>query len=144
MFDGCRNTLPLSCTLATEGSRVFVKGAQLRRSLIEFIHECVPTYQAAELLLFFASHPDGEFSAEEAVVAMRPVLIAVAAVREYASLFVDKGLICQSHGRYKYGPATEDLQRRIGELAEAYNKKPVTLIRAVNRIADANIRPFAD
>jgi len=118
--------------------------AQLRRSLIEFIHECVPTYQAAELLLFFASHPDREFSAEEAVMAMRPVLIAVSAVREYASLFVDKGLICQSHGRYRYGPATEDLRRRIGELADAYNKKPVTLIRAVHRIADSNNRPFAD
>jgi hypothetical protein len=126
------------------GFLVFVMAAQLRRSLIEFIHECVPTYQAVELLLFFASHPDGEFSEEEAVMAMRPALITVPAVREYASLFVDKGLICQSHGRYRYGPATEDLQHRIGELADAYNKKPVTLIRAVHRIADGNVQPFAD
>jgi len=123
---------------------VEVMAAQLRRTLIDFIQECIPTYQAAELLLFFAAHQDGEFSAEEIVAAMRPVLITVPAVREYASLFVDKGLIGQSQGRYRHAPMTEDLRRRIGELADAYNEKPVTLIRAIHRIADGNARSLAD
>ena len=118
--------------------------ALLPKSLIEFIQECIPTYQAAELLLFFASHPDGDFSAENVVVAMRPVVITVPAVKEYASLFVDKGLIVQADGRYRYGPSTVDLERGIGELAHAYNEKPVTLIRAIYRIADSKIQSFAD
>lgn len=118
--------------------------ALLPKSLIEFIQECIPTYQAAELLLFFASHPDGDFSAENVVVAMRPVVITVPAVKEYASLFVDKGLIVQADGRYRYGPSTVDLERGIGELAHASNEKPVTLIRAIYRIADSKIQSFAD
>jgi hypothetical protein len=116
----------------------------LPQSLIQFIHECVPTYQAAELLLFFASHPEGDFSPEDIVVAMRPSVITVPAVKEYASLFVNKGLICHTHGRYRYGPSTEDIERGIGELAHAYNEKPVTLIRAVYQIADSKIQSFAD
>jgi hypothetical protein len=118
--------------------------AHLPQTLIDFIHECVPTYQAAELLLFFAAHPDRDFSLEEIVVSMRPVVITVPAVREYASLFVDKGLVHQTHGRYRYRPSTVDLEHGIGELAHAYNEKPVTLIRAIYRIADSKIQSFAD
>jgi hypothetical protein len=116
----------------------------LSPSLIDFIHQCVPTYQAAEVLLFFAAHPDANFSHEEIVVAMRPVVITVPAVKEYTSLFVNKGLIHQAHGRYTYGPSTEELERGIGELAHAYNEKPVTLIRFIYRLADSTIQSFAD
>jgi hypothetical protein len=123
---------------------VRMMAGQLPQRLIEFIHECVPTYQAAEVLLFFAAHPDGEYSAEDIVVAMRPVVITVPAVKEYASLFVDKGLIQQAHERYRYGPSTTELEHGIDQLAKAYNEKPVTLIRAIYGIADSKIQSFAD
>lgn len=116
----------------------------LPASLIDFIHRCVPTYQAAEILLFFAAHPDSDFSIEEIVVAMRPVVVTVPAIKEYTSLFVNKGLIRQASGRYTYGPATEELERGIGELAHAYNEKPVTLIQLIYRLADSTIQSFAD
>jgi hypothetical protein len=116
----------------------------LPTTLLDFIHECVPTYQAAEVLLFFAAHRDCDFSAEDIVVAMRPVVITVHAIEEYTSLFADKGLIWQAHGRYRYGPSTARLERGINELANAYNEKPVTLIHAIYRIADSKIQSFAD
>ena len=116
----------------------------LPTTLLDFIHECVPTYQAAEVLLFFAAHPDCDFSAEDIVVAMRPVVITVHAIEEYTSLFADKGLIWLAHGRYRYGPSTARLERGINELANAYNEKPVTLIHAIYRIADSKIQSFAD
>ena len=116
----------------------------LPKSLIEFIHECIPTYQAAELLLFFAAHPDRDFNVEEIVVAMRPVVITVPAVKEYVSLFGSTGLITEARGRYRYAPSTLELERGIGELAHAYNERPVTLIRAVYGIADSKIQSFAD
>jgi hypothetical protein len=119
-------------------------GGNLSASLIAFIHACIPTYQAAELLLFLAAHPEREFSVEDIVVAMRPVVITVPAVKEYVSLFVDKGLICQAHGRYRYGPSTNALEDGIGELARAYNEKPVSLIHAIYQIADSRIQSFAD
>jgi hypothetical protein len=117
---------------------------RLPRTLIQFIHECVPTYQAAEVLLFFASHPASDFSAEDVVLAMRPAVVTVRAVKAYASLFVDKGLIWHAYGRYRYSPSREDLEHAIGELAHAYNEKPVTLIRAIYRIADSKLQSLDD
>lgn len=116
----------------------------LPRSLVQFIDECVPTYQAAEVLLFFAAHPDADFSAEDVVVAMRPAIVTVRVVKECTSLFVDKGLIRRAHARYRYSPSTETLERGIRELAHAYNEKPVTLIRAIYRIADSKFQTFGD
>ena len=118
--------------------------SQLPATLLEFIHECVPTYQAAEVLLFFAAHPDCDFSPEDIVVAMRPVVITVHAIKQYTALFVGRGLISQANGRYRYGPSTARLERGIAELTQAYNEKPVTLIHAIYRIADSRIQSFAD
>lgn len=115
----------------------------LPETLLQFIRSAVPTYQAAEVLLFFAAHPDRDFSPEEIVVAMRPVVITVPAVREYTRLFAARQLILEKEGAYRYGPSDE-LEPRIGELAHAYNEKPVTLIRAIYQIADDPLRSFAD
>jgi hypothetical protein len=117
---------------------------ELPQTLLDFIHRCIPTYQAAEVLLFFAAHHDRDFSAEEIVVAMRPVIITVPAAREYLAVFTARQLISESNGRFRYGPTSLQLEHGIGELVHAYNEKPVTLIRAIYRIADSNIQSFAD
>ena len=117
--------------------------SELPKTLVQFIQNTVPTYHAAEVLLFLASHPDRSFSPEEIVVEMRPVAITVPAVKEYARLFAARQLIIETDGTYRYGPSTE-VEPRIGELADAYKEKPVTLIRAIYQIADDRIRSFAD
>ena len=96
------------------------------------------------MLLFFAAHPEGAYTAEEIVVAVRPNVVTVPAVREYAALFVASGLIVEAHGRFTYGPAAPDLQRAIGELAHIYNERPVTLITAIYKIADSRLQSFSD
>lgn len=116
----------------------------LPSSLIAFLRRCIPTLEAAELLLFFAAHPEASFTAEETVVAIRPKVVTVPAVKEYAGLFVTSGLITESDGRFQYGPASPGLERAIGELAHAYNERPVTLITAIYRIADSKLKSFSD
>jgi hypothetical protein len=112
-------------------------------TLLTFIQDCVPTYQAAELLLFLARHPDASFTPDEIVIAMRPVDITVSAVREYTAVLAAAGLIQERGGAYQYNPRA-DLDIRVAELMRAYNERPVTLIRAIYSIADRNIRSFAD
>jgi hypothetical protein len=116
----------------------------LPKSLLQFIRASIPTYQAAEVLLFFAAHADRSFTVEEVAAGMRPVVVGVPAVGQYAALFVKSQLIAEENGRYRYGPASPELERSIGELARAYNERPVTLIRAIYRIADDKIQSFAD
>jgi hypothetical protein len=115
----------------------------LPATLLTFIQDCIPTYQAAELLLFMAANPDSAFTPEEIVTAMRPVDITVSAVKEYTAALAAASLIRERGGTYQYSPRP-DLEMRVGELRRAYNEKPVTLVRATYHIADRNIRSFAD
>jgi hypothetical protein len=112
--------------------------------LVALLHRCISTLEAAEVLLFFAAHPEAAFTAEETVVAIRPKVVTVPAVKEYATLFVTSGLIRKTAERFQYGPATPDLERAIGELAHVYNERPVTLITAIYKIADSKLQSFSD
>lgn len=118
--------------------------SDLPSSLLQFLRQSVPTYQAAEVLLFLAAHPDREFSAEEIVVEMRPVTITVPAVKEYCALFRRHGLLGTETDRFAYAPESATVEGLVGQLAHAYNERPVTLIGAIYRIADSNIQSFAD
>lgn len=111
----------------------------LPETLLKFLHSNVPTYQAADALLFFAQNRDRDFSAEEVVVAMRPRIISLSAAREYAALFTERRLVTESNGRFRYRPASWELECRVGELSHAYNEKPVTLISAIYHMADSHI-----
>ena len=113
-------------------------------SLIRFIHSTLPTYQAAEVLLFFAAHPEQALTAEELVIAIRPSVLTMPAAKQYCAIFVARGLIVEREGAYQYHPASGELEQRIGELTHAYNERPVTLIKAIYSMADGTIRSFAD
>ena len=115
----------------------------LPESLLQFVQSFVPTYQAAEVLVFFATNPGRDFSPEELVSAMRPVVVPEAAVKAYTAHFAAKGLLSEREGRYRYGPSPE-LEPSINELVSAYRQRPVTLIRAIYQIADTRIQSFAD
>ena len=117
---------------------------KLSRTLVDFIRQCVPTLQAAEVLLFFANHPDGAFSAEEIVVAIRPFVATVPAVQDYIRLFVKAGLVAATPQGYVYAPVSGALAGAIGELGNAFNERPVTLITTIYKIADSKIQSFSD
>jgi hypothetical protein len=115
----------------------------LPESLLQFVRACIPTYQAAEVLLFLAANPDRDFSPAEVVESMRPIVVTGSAIAEYAAHFAAKGLLTEHDNRYRYNPSPE-FERNIAELAHAYNHRPVTLIAAIYRITDSKIRSFAD
>jgi len=104
----------------------------------------VPTLQAAEVLLLFAAHPDRDFTPEETVVAIRPIVVTVPAVREYLGGFVGSGLVTEDGGRFIYAPSTPDAERAVLELGHAYNERPVTLITEIYKIADSKLQWFSD
>jgi len=118
--------------------------AKLSRTLADFIRHCVPTLQAAEVLLFFAHHRDRVFTAEEIVSAIRPFVATVPTVQEYVRLFMDSGLVAANPPGYVYAPASQALEEAIGELGHAFNERPVTLIAAIYKIADSKLQSFSD
>lgn len=116
----------------------------LPESLLRFIESTIPTYQAAEVLLFLAARPEREWKPEEIVVGMRPVVITVPAVKEYLALFKIRGIVKERDGCFHYEPASPEIEGGIAALAHAYDTAPVTLIGTIYRMAESRIRSFAD
>jgi hypothetical protein len=116
---------------------------ELSPTLLEFIHTCIPTYQVAEVLLALAAQPARDFTPDEVVAMMRPVVITAATVRKHLTVLTARGLLRQHAGRFTYSPSP-DLEERTQELIRAYNEQPVTLVRAIYRNEDSGIQSFAD
>jgi hypothetical protein len=118
--------------------------AELPQRLLRFIRHSVPTYQAAEVLLFLARHEERWFTLEEVAAAMSPSVVTLPALREYAAVFAAAGVVAEQDGRFTYRPESPDTAAAVGELATAYNERPVTLIKTIYRIADSRIQSFSD
>lgn len=115
----------------------------LPQSLLSLIGERIPTFQAAELLVFLATHPQREFTAEDIIASMRHA-ITVADVGEYLTAFVEGGVLTETGGQWKYVPSSRELEATVRLLVAAYNERPVTLITEIYRIADSRIQSRAD
>ena len=93
----------------------------------------MPSVQAAELLLQLAADP---------AVEVRPKDAAEAKILQS---FHAGGLAMASVDQsYQYRPANETLQHYVNTLAQAYEERPVTLIRIIYALRDGKIRSFAD
>ena len=81
--------------------------AELSPTLLEFIRTCIPTYQVAEVLLALSAHPDREFTPDDVVAMMRPVVITAAAARKHLGALTACGLVRQHAGQFAYDPMPE-------------------------------------
>jgi hypothetical protein len=110
------------------------------------IQSSVPTIDALEVLLFLARHPGTPWRPSEIVNQMQPTVITEAAANEYIALFEEHGLVtAQPDGAFVYAPASPELEEAMVALMQAYNERPVTLIRVVYEVANSKtIQSFAD
>lgn len=116
----------------------------LPENLLRLIAAAIPSFPAAELLLFLAREPR-PWSAEEVVPAIHPAIITAAAAAEAFALFKVANLVVEEPaGSFRYAPATPALAAAVDALAQAYNERPVTLIRTISRLSDHKIQMFAD
>jgi DNA-binding IclR family transcriptional regulator len=105
----------------------------------------VPSFEAAELLLFLARHREADWSLPEALGRLRPaVSIGDAEAARYLETFRAQGLVAAAGERVRYQPVSYLLDRHIEALAAAYRERPVTLIRMIYALRDSRIQSFAD
>ena len=110
-----------------------MEDADFSDEFIRFLQAWVPSVQAAELLLQLAADPAVEVRARDLVEAK---LLQSFHAGGLAMASVDQA--------YQYRPASETLQRHVQTLAQAYEERPVTLIRIIYALRDSKIRSFAD
>jgi hypothetical protein len=99
-----------------------------------FLLGCVPTIDAAELLLALAGEPQRGWHAAELAAALRPATrLSEADVRRYLGEFQAAGLVAaEPEGRCRYRPGDPALAAQVHTLARAYNERPVTLFRVIH------------
>jgi hypothetical protein len=116
----------------------------LPADLVRFLENHIPTFVAAEVLVFLVRHPESSWTAESIVREIHPEVVTLSAANEYLTLFESHGLVQRDHDGFRYQGAPPDLQAGAEALLQAYNERPVTLIRMIYAIADSRIQSFAD
>jgi hypothetical protein len=48
------------------------------------------------------------------------------------------------HEALRYRPASDELARHVSTLAQAYEERPVTLVRLIYALRDQRVRSFAE
>jgi len=111
-----------------------------------FIQTTVPSVGAAEVLLNLLRQPGRPWSAAEATREQpRDAIVSEDDARKWLELFAARGVVAQTpDGRFRYAPASADVDALVRILERAYNERPVTLIQMIYALRDAKIRSFAD
>ena len=114
-------------------------------ALRAFIREHISDVDAAELLLQLAREPGRQYDAASLLGALGPTAITEPTARRHLALFEDRGLIeSVEAGRYRYSPATPQVDDCVQALMRVYNARPVTMVRMIYALRDEKIRSFAD
>jgi hypothetical protein len=112
-------------------------------NLLSFLETSVPSFPAAELLVFMSNHP-GPWKPPELARAVQPMSITLAETAEYLAVFKAGGLLVDGTDGSMFAPATSELANAVTALVQAYNERPVTLIRTISTLADRKLQSFAD
>jgi len=111
-----------------------------------FLHTAIPSVSAAELLLRLFNQRDRRWTLLELLRELPPdVSIAESEAGACLEVLRSRGLVeIDDEKRFRYGPASGELDVQVRILAQAYNERPVTLIRMIYALRDSRIRSFAD
>ncbi len=107
-----------------------------------FIQATIPTVDAAELLLLFHAQPDSAFTLEEAAGRLAPG-VATGEIVKRLEAYCSAGILSRDGSRYRYNTGTP-LAGNVERLAQAYQQRPVTLVRIIYALRDSRIQSFAD
>jgi hypothetical protein len=110
------------------------------------IRSGIPTVDALEILILLVRHPDQYWTAEAIGSELRYDLVDRPAITRCLGLFAANGLLGQGvSDSVIYRPASPELAASVTKLVQAYDERPVTLIRTLYAIADSQkIQAFAD
>ena len=116
------------------------------QEFLGFIRAAIPSVSAAELLLLLFRQPERWWTLHD----LLRELPADASISETdAGGCVETLRACRlvefdEEKRIRYRAASDALEAQVRTLAQAYEERPVTLIRMIYALRDSTIRSFAD
>jgi hypothetical protein len=119
--------------------------AQLSVELMRFIQTALPSYDAAVVLVFLSRAPDRAWTVDTLVDAMGLHQEAVPDVRRLVDDFTRAGVLEHvAEDAFRLVAVEHPAREIVEELRMAYDRRPVTLIRAIDLVSRAKIQSFAD
>src|SRR6185503_17735290 len=113
-------------TCAHRAERRAVEDSAFSDEFCRFIQTTVPSVGAAEVLLNLLRQPGRPWSAAEATREQpRDAIVSEDDARKWLELFAARGVVAQTpDGRFRYGPASADVDALVRILERAYNERP--------------------
>jgi hypothetical protein len=121
--------------------------ADIRREDVRnLIRACIPSTDALEVFILVTAEPERTWLPHEVAVAIGGTADATPGVAGVLESFRSCGVLTGDAGAgFRYLPASPELAIAAENLVRAYNERPVTLIRTIYSIADAQrIQAFAN
>lgn len=111
-----------------------------------FIQSAVPSVAAAELLLLVSQQPERWWTVPDIRSALpRDVNLNENGIATSLEALRSRGLVeFDVERRARYQAASDTLNAHVRILAQAYNERPVTLIRMIYALRDSKIQSFAN
>lgn len=110
--------------------------------LLNFLRACVRSTWELELLLVLRSRAPQALTREELV---RELRAATGLVDTCLLHLRGAGLIAEAEdGRWRYAPATPELDESCAALARAYSERPVAVVNAILSLPNHRLQSFAD
>jgi hypothetical protein len=116
------------------------------REFCGFIHATIPSVSVAELLLLIFKQPERWWTLPELRSELPPdVNLTETATITYLEALRSRGLVeFDEERRVRYHAASDALDAQVRTLAQAYNERPVTLIRMIYALRDSRIQSLSD
>jgi hypothetical protein len=110
-----------------------------------FVRDCIPSLQAAAVLVCIVRDAEREWSAAEIVEHLRTsVSISLAEAERSMEMFESRGLVRRQPSSRTRLARSRLEDKRLRTLVQAYDQKPVTLIQFIHAMREEKIRMFSD
>ena len=116
------------------------------REFLGFLRAAIPSVSAAELLLIVFRQPARWWTLDDL---LREIPAGASISQPHAVNCVETLRSCgllesDAEKRLRYRAASAALDEQVRTLAQAYDERPVTLIRMIYALRDSRIQSFAD
>lgn len=113
--------------------------------LLQFIASSLPSYEGAVFLVFLSREPDRQWTLDQLGARLGADAITRRELEEFLGHFERMHLLRRTGGEsFRFDPGTPELAETVAELRDAYDHRPVTLIRVVRDSANARLKSFSD
>jgi hypothetical protein len=109
--------------------------------ILDFIRSSVKTVWSLELLLFMRRDPQRAWTIDQVVRELRS---SRNIVTEAIGVFVQGGILREEEAGFRYGPATDELDRLVEQLAREYAERPTTVVNAIVEVQSGKLQDFAN